>query len=183
MKSILSTRNSLLWGVLALVIGPLIAINPTDTLNFSVQLVGLLILVIGLIQLISFLGLRKQVSLGWSAIPLGGVLGLIFGLLLLITPTTFVAFFMYLLGAFIIFLGVMQIVSLIKIHRLGVKTNAAYYIFPVLLAIAGSLIFFFPLATSAWIVIFAGVAITFFGLTEIIACFAIKLPSATKKEE
>lgn len=179
MKTNVSTRNSLLWGVLALVVGIIIALNPADAITLTIRLIGLLVLAIGIVQLISFIEMKRRANLSWAAIPFGGVVGFLFGLLLLINPELFQGFVMYLIAAFIILLGIWQISSIIKVRKAGAKAGVSYFIFPVLLTLAGVVIIWNPFTVSNIVGIFAGVWIALFGLSEIFAYFAIKIPQST----
>lgn len=173
------TRNSLLWGVLALVVGIIIAMNPSDAITLSIRLIGLLVLVIGGVQFISFLELKKRANLSWGAIPFGGVVGLLFGMILLISPNLFQSFVMYLIGALIILLGIWQISSIAKVRKTGAQAGAQFFIFPILLTLSGIVIIWNPFAAANIVGIFAGVWIALFGLSEIMAHFVIKIPQTT----
>lgn len=176
MNTFVLTRNSLLWGVLALIIGVIIAANPAETITLSIQLIGLLLLVIGAVQLISFIGLKKRANLSWTAIPFGGVVGFLFGIVLLVSPNLFTGFVMILIGVFVMLLGIWQISSIIKVRKAGAKVGGSFFVFPVLLTLSGLVIIWNPFTAANLAVIFTGVWIALFGLSEIVGHFMIKRP-------
>lgn len=183
MQNILKKRNSLIWGVAALLIGILIIFNPINAIEFSVIVLGFILLAVGLIQLISFGATRKRLNLSWASIPLGGVLALVLGIMLVVSPATFILFFMILLAIIIILLAVTQIYSLAMMRKKGATVGAEFFVFPVLLLISGIVVCSFPLETNAWIVIFAGAWIAAYGVSEIFAHFAIKVPEKTEDQK
>ncbi len=176
MKPNFSTKNSLLWGVIALIIGLVIAFNPVDAVKFSIQLCGTLLLIIGTTNLISFLVLKHKNNLSWSAIPLGSVLSFLFGLLLMISPLTFVAFWGYLIGAVMAALGIMQLISFTRLKKAGAVIKPLNYLFSIVMVAMGIVVMLFPINANAWVMIFAGLWIAAFGLSEILNYFIINVP-------
>lgn len=183
MQNILKKRNSLIWGVAAIVIGILILLNPIEALNTSVVIVGIGLLAVGAIQLISFFASYKKLNMSLWAMPFGGVLALILGIMLVVSPSLFVSFFMVFVAILIILLALMQLYSLISLKRAGSGVNSAFFVFPILLVLAGVVVLSFPVATSAWIVIFAGAWIVAYGVSELVGYFAIKNKPEQPKEE
>ena len=168
------THNPILWGLASIVIGLLVMINPIGAIELLLQIIGIVLMAVGVMQLVSFLAVRKRIGLSWETFPLGGVLGLLFGLLLLVTPDTFAAFFMILVGAALIVLSIGQIVALSRVRKDVPQVPATGYLFPVLMGLSGFVFFFFPLATSAWIAVFAGAWVMAYGISEITAWFVVR---------
>lgn len=170
----MKTKNPILWGVASIVIGLLVMLNPVGAIDLMLQIIGIVLMVVGAMQLISYLSIRKRIGLSWETFPLGGVLGLLFGLLLLITPETFASFFMKLVGVALIVLAVGQIVALSRTRKTLPELPATGYIFPILMGLSGFVFFFFSLSTAAWIAIFAGAWVMAYGISEITAWFVIR---------
>lgn len=176
MKVNLPSRASLLWGVMAVVIGLLIAFNPVSSIIISIRLCGTLLLIIGATAVITFIATKNREHKSWTDIPSGGVLATIFGLLLLISPALFVVFFGYLLGAMISVLGISQIIAMRKLRKMGAVIQSTYYILPIILIAVGVVVVCYPIETNAWVAIFAGLWISAFGLSEVLNYFTIKIP-------
>ncbi len=182
MDSKFSAKNSLLWGVIALVAGFVIIFNADKALTFIIELLGALLTVIGAVELITFFIQKNKKNLSWGAPIFAAIAAIIFGLVLIFNPAVLLTAFMFIIGAVIALLGVWQIVALQKYKKLGAKFPSNYYVAPIVLAIAGIAMLFFPKTSSTIFVIFAGFFVALFGLTEIIASFVIKLPEATQND-
>lgn len=176
MKLQISTKNSILWGVIALIIGLIIAFNPIDAARFSIQLCGLLLLIIGTTNLISFLVLKHKNNWGWDKISYGSILAFLIGLILMLSPMTFMAFWGYLVGTVIAALGVMQIMARRSLKKLGAPIKFVHYLFPILIIAMGIVVMLFPITTNAWIMVFAGLWISAFGVAEIMSYFTLAVP-------
>ncbi|MEG1414583.1 MAG: DUF308 domain-containing protein, partial [Mucinivorans sp.] len=165
--------NSLLWGVASIVIGLLILIYPVGVIEILIRIVGLVLLSVGAIQLITFFAVRRTAGFSWTAIPLGGVLAVVLGIMLVASPATFASFFMIMVGILLMVLAVVQVVGIAKAHKTNKSISSLFYIFPVVMFLSGTVFFFFPMATTAWLVIFAGAWIMVYGISEIVGFFVI----------
>lgn len=177
MKIQISTKNSILWGVIALIIGLIIAFNPSSAAKFSIQLCGLLLLIIGTTNLISFLVLKHRNNLEWSQISYGSILAFLIGLILMLSPETFMKFWGYLVGTMIAALGVMQIISRRNLKKIGAPIQFKHYLFPILIIAMGIVVMLFPIEPYTWIMVFAGLCISAFGVAEILTYFTLAVPA------
>lgn len=165
-------HNPLIWGVISIVMGLLIMIYPDNTLTIMLRIIGIALLCVGVIQIISFFGSSGREGIQWSKIPLGGVLALALGVMLAVSPATFVSFFMILIGLIIICLALFQIFSFVAISKEGLQVKGWLYVMPSLMFLSGFIFFFYPNTSAAWVVIFAGSWIVAYGIWEIIGYFA-----------
>lgn len=180
MKVNLPSRASLLWGVMAVVIGLLMAFNPVGAIVISIRLIGALLLIIGATAFITFAATKRRQNLPWSNMPYGGVIAAIAGLLMLVEPTIFIQIFGYLLGAIISALGISQIIAMRKLRKAGAVIQGTYYILPVILIAVGLVVICYPIESNAWVAIFAGLWISAFGISEVLNYFTIKIPQRTE---
>lgn len=169
----MKNHNPILWGVAAIALGILIMTYPVDAIAILIRIIGIVLLCVGAIQMISFIAIRKRVNMSWAQVPLGGVLGVVLGLMLVISPEIFISFFMIMLGVGILFLAAMQFISLVSFKKQGANITFAHYIFPVLMFISGFVFFAFPMDSTAWLVIFAGAWIMAYGIAEIAGYFIV----------
>lgn len=170
----MKSYSPIVWGLAAIVIGLMIMIYPINAIEIMLQVIGVILLAVGAIQLITFFAVRKNAGFSWTAIPLGGVLAVVLGIMLLVSPQIFLSFFMILVGIVLIVLGVLQIVNLTSARKLKPTLPVSLYAFPVLMMLSGVIFFIFPIATTAWIVIFAGAWILAYGISEIVGYFLLK---------
>lgn len=170
----MKSNYSILGGLASIVIGLLVMLHPAEAINTVLWIIGVLLLVVGAMQLISFFTVQKQVGLSWETFPLGGILGVLFGLLLVITPETFASFFIKLVGVALIVLAIGQIALLRRTRKTLPELPVTGYIFPVLMGLSGFVFFIYSLDTATWLTIFAGAWVMAYGISEITAWFVIR---------
>jgi uncharacterized membrane protein HdeD (DUF308 family) len=114
------TRKSYLLlmaeAIFAIIIGAIIAINPGKSLNLFLVLVGIWALVMGLLQIIVAVQMRKKVS-NHSMFTLNGIITLVFGLLLFYHP-------MGTAKALVIVIGLLAVVAGLVMVYLGGKVRS-----------------------------------------------------------
>ncbi len=179
METKLTPKKLLLTGLVALVLGIVIVVNSDVVIPISIRLIGIALLIMGVVETISFFVNRSKTHEQFGVKAFGAIIAVIFGIVLLVNPHALQAFFMFILGAFVILLSIWQVATLINFSRAGAKVSAPYYIFSVLFALAGVVSMLFPIETSQWIVMFTGVWIAAFGFSQIVVALSIKVP---KKE-
>ena len=172
-NAVVKTYNPVWWPFAAIVIGLLMVIWPDNIINWAVWIIGIVSLVTGLVQIISYFVQRAK-SDRWRGFPLIGLLAVIWGVMLLAQTDVWVKLFMVVLSLPMILLAIDQMISLGRTRRAGVPVKWTYYIFPVLLLIAGAVVLFNPFSTAVWLVIFAGVWIILYGVVEMFNYFLIK---------
>lgn len=176
MKTKFSTKNSLLWGVVALVLGLMIAFNSNQAVEFVIRLLGVMLLVMGGVEMISFLVNKEKQELKWGFSSFGAIMAIIFGFVLILKPDVLTTVVMFVMGAVIAMLGVWQIITLSKFKKLGAKFTGSFYIYPIVLTLAGLGMLFFPKESVSVFVIIAGLLIASFGVAEILLAIMIKCP-------
>lgn len=170
----MKNQNPLLWGFTSLIIGLLLIVYPSGAIELMLRVIGIVLAAVGVVQLVSFLAARKRTGLRWLDVPLGGVLGVILGVMLLSAPALFVSFFMYMVGVAFLVISVIQVVSLSSVRKTKPDMPIVFFLFPVLMFLAGFVFFFFPMSSAAWIVIFAGAWIMAYGISRIVGYFMLR---------
>lgn len=89
---------------------------------------------------------------------------------------------MILFGILLIFLGLTQLISMVKVRKNGISVNWLYFVFPVLLMISGFVAFARPIYTATWFMIFIGGWILAYGIVEVFSYFSLKGPVQQKME-
>lgn len=166
--------TTLYGGIIAVIVGLILVAWPGNVLLWAVYFVGILSLLMGVLQFLGFLTRTKGIENRWRYLPITSPIAVLWGILLLARPALWVEFFMIFLGVVMLFIGVMQLVSLGRIKKSGVKVAGGYFIFPVLLLIAAGVVFFNPFATMAWLVVFVGAWIIAYGVIELFGYFSLK---------
>jgi len=184
--------------VCAMLVGFLIASNPTDMTTLLVQIIGGLFVLSGLAAFFSyFIGkyrasltrqrLAQVADLESVYIPSPSNVGIVvgvgsiaFGAFLMVKPELFVNILMYVLGGLLVLIGIYQIVSLIIFRRVA-PLSVVLFLLPLLIIAAGVLVVCYPMETAALPFTILGVAYIYYGITEFI--YGIRLHRYQKRFE
>jgi len=101
--------------IIAVLIGLIIAIAPGKSLNLFLTLVGIWAVIMGLLQIITTIRLRKKVSQHYL-FSANGIITLVFGLLLIYSP-------MATLGSLITIIGILSVLAGVVMIYLGFKVK------------------------------------------------------------
>ena len=109
-------------GIISLLAGLVVLGQPLAaaliTSSFMIYLVGFMIIISGISSIATGIRLRKEIDNEWSMI-IGGVLSLIFGLLLIFNPLISLVVLLYFIGALSLVGGIILIVLAFKIRTAG----------------------------------------------------------------
>lgn len=112
-------------GVLSLAVGVVLLVWPGKTAIVLTWIVGFWAVVYGLFQTVASLDLRKVPGSGWGWGVVAGLLGIVFGLLVLFNVNAGLVSIVWLLALFAIVWGVMLIAFGIQIRSLGRQAGRA----------------------------------------------------------
>lgn len=175
-KNISKSNNSLFSGIVAIVIGIILVIWPHNILQWALRLIGIVSIVIGVVQFLGFLVRTRGVENRWKYLPLSAPIAAVWGILLLLSPDLWTSLFMIMFGILLIFLGLTQLISMVKVRKGGIAVNWLYFVFPILLIIAGFVTFAQPIYTATWFMIFIGGWILAYGIVEVFSYFSLRGP-------
>lgn len=112
----------LLMGVLeilaALVVFSQPLVSTILTANFLVYYVAFMAIVLGVFGIITGIKVRKEIQGEWAMI-VGGVLAIIFGIILLINPSASAVIYLQVMGVCAIVAGIAQIITSFSIRKIG----------------------------------------------------------------
>jgi uncharacterized membrane protein HdeD (DUF308 family) len=112
-------------GVLSLAVGVVLLVWPGKTAIVLTWIVGFWAVVYGLFQTVASLDLRKVPGSGWGWGVFAGLLGLVFGLLVLFNVNAGLVSIVWILAIFAILWGVMLIAFGVQIRSLGRQAGKA----------------------------------------------------------
>jgi uncharacterized membrane protein HdeD (DUF308 family) len=118
MKSGKSYLLLMAQGIVAILVGIIIAINPGKSLNLFLTLVGIWAAILGLLQIIVAIRLKKKIG-NHYVFTINGVLTLAFGLLLFFSPMTTSVFLSSIIGVLSLLAGLIMIYLGIKVKSLS----------------------------------------------------------------
>lgn len=175
MEKYIKTRyNSLLVGIVAILVGMLFVVFNSAILDWAICFVAILSLLAGIVQFFAFLARTKGVENRWRHMPVTSVIAVAWGVLLLVNPKFWTDFFMIVFGLLIIYLAVNQVITLVQTKRSGVVVGWGYFVFPVLFLLSGVTIFVLPRSSATWIMLFIGAWIIAYGIMEMFGYFSLK---------
>ena len=156
--------NPLLLIIPSLAIGIFMLVWPAQALHYIAIALGLALLIPSLIQVIRYILMRTDRSRrtrrnSTMTFPVISTLCMLTGIAILCFPGTVARIFIYLLGAFLIFAGIYEILFL---ALLGRHVPRGYYILPILLLLTGILILVNPFTVTE------NILVTFFGAGAIV---------------
>ena len=165
---------SVIRSICSIVIGLLLVVWPEAAVGYLVIAIGALFLVPGLVSIFAYVMNRNKVKVPFPIVSVGSFL---FGLWLMVSPAFFVGILMYVLGIVLVFAGVSQIINLMN-FRSWAQVSMGYFVFPVLILVAGMVVLLNPFTAAAIPFIILGVSCMVYGITDIINNLRFK-----KKEE
>lgn len=112
-------------GVISVAVGVVLLAWPGKTAVVLTWIIGFWAVVYGLVQALASLALRRATGSGWGWGVLAGVLGIVFGLLILFNVNAGLVSIVWLLGIFAIVWGVMLVVLGFQVRALGRRAGTA----------------------------------------------------------
>lgn len=184
-------QSSAFRAICAIIIGVLLIMYPDNTVTGITIAIGILFLVSGVISILTYIQARRHVSdykiydaegrllSGQQpTFPLVGIGSSILGLVLAITPTTFVSALMYIIGIMLVLGALNQFIALIAGRRYG-RISPLYWIMPILTLLAGLYAMIKPIEPLKTAMIILGWTMLVYGVAELIN--ALKFYSDKKK--
>ena len=173
-------QSSIFRALCAIVIGILLLKYPDNSVTWLTMAIGILFLLSGIIALISYWNAKRHaneytimdaegriISGTQPAFPLVGIGSVLLGLTLVLAPDKFVQWLMYILGAMLILGSINQLIVLVVARRYG-SIGAFFWIAPILIFIAGIIIFVKPMKSAELPMIILGWCMLLYGVTETI---------------
>ncbi|HYI52576.1 MAG TPA: HdeD family acid-resistance protein [Microlunatus sp.] len=111
-------------GIVSLLFGIIILVWPGKTLAFMVILIAIWSILIGALQIISNIGIRKEAPGAWVWGVVAGAIGVIFGILVLVWPGIGLVSLIWLIGIWAIVFGVALIVLGIQVRKAAKPVTA-----------------------------------------------------------
>lgn len=161
-----SYKKTVVKSIISIVLGAVLLLWPTEVLNYTVKIIGAVFCVTGIVSfLVSLRDQDERASRGLSSF--NGIGSIILGILLWSMSDFFTNMLMYLLGFILIVAGIGQLVMLTSARRFGF-IPAVSYLFPVIILLAGVIVFANPFSAKESIIMFFGAVTIFYGITDLI---------------
>lgn len=173
-----SRFSSPLRALIFVALGVLMIVAKTDAMELVVKICAAFILAAGIVSI--FVGFKQKQD-GTMPLSFFNALTNVVIAALLFMFSGFVARFVsYLLGFVLSGFGLFQL-SVLMSMRKSVKVSIVAYLLPVLVTVAGLLIFFYPGFFGKSLGLIAGIALIVYGAVDLISAF--KMKTAKGQEE
>lgn len=160
--------TTILMGVASLVLGLVVFSNPAGVALLVTSVVGAVLAVAGAVTLVGYVRDREQASQLDFFI---GLVELVFGGILWAWPALFVNWIVVVIGVFILFSGIGDLVEARAFARLGSPSAGMATLLAVLTIVFGVVVVGSPFAFVDVTFAIAGFGLVFNGVTELVAAF------------
>ncbi len=159
-------NNRYVTGAFAIALGVLFIAAQNKVIQITLSVLGAALLIMAIIDFVN----KETVKAAFLAV--GGVSVVVFG-------WVFIDLALYLIAAFLLLIGIIQLILLFKIKALGFTpfNRALAFAKPIATVISGACLLFNKDGTLSWLFIIAGVLITIEGILLI-----VDKPDADKKK-
>jgi uncharacterized membrane protein HdeD (DUF308 family) len=161
---VINWKGLVLRGVLAIVLGLLMALLPGPTLIAATVLIGIFVLMLGLIGITMFLSLKEKGN--GAILLLEGVLGIAFGVVTIVWPNITALLLILLLGVWCLIEGLVQVYAGLTITRKA-ALRAVFTISGVLSIIIGLIFILAPGQGALALIWLIGVFAVVYGVLSI----------------
>lgn len=161
-----SYKRTVVKSIISILLGAVLLLWPTEVLNYTVKIIGAVFCVTGIVSfLVSLRDQDERSARGLTSF--NGIGSIILGILLWSMADFFTNMLMYLLGFILIVAGIGQLVMLTSARRFGIIPVVSY-LFPVVILLAGVIVFANPFSAKESIIMFFGAVTIFYGITDLI---------------
>ena len=173
-------QSSVFRALCAIIIGALLIKFPDNTVQGITVAIGVLFLLSGIISCVTYFWAKRHVSdykiydaegrlvAGEQPpFPIVGLGSAIFGLVLSLSPTTFVSVLMYIIGAILILGAVNQFMNLVSARRYG-RISLWYWVMPSFILLTGFYVMVKPMGPLSAAMLILGWCTLLYGVTELI---------------
>ena len=173
-------QSSVFRALCAIIIGALLIKFPDNTVMGITVAIGVLFLLSGIISCVTYFWTRRHVSdykiydaegrlvAGEQPpFPIVGLGSAIFGLILSLSPTTFVSVLMYIIGAILILGAINQYMNLVNARRYG-HVGLWYWVMPSLILLTGLYVMLKPMGPLSVGMLILGWCTLLYGITELV---------------
>lgn len=158
--------------IVSVLIGLLFILFPDFFRNFAIYIIGSVITLFGIGKLIYYFSVKDNYV--EKTIPLGAIIIILVGTIILLQADIFTSIIMFSLGFILLIAGLGQIINYLKFKTTSV-VPIKLYIFPALMFIAGILAIINPFGAVRSLIVFFGVMMLFYGISELISMSVIKV--------
>ena len=164
----------LIIGVLALILGVFMLINPAITYEMMTLLLGLALLIFGVIEMIVGI-FSRNIFVSRAAVIIGAVLNIVLGILLAANPGIAALTLPLILGMWMLYQSFMTISYAGDLKNFKVKGYGLTLFCGIVLLVLAMLILLRPMTLGVvTVAVYIAISFTIYGLSEIVSAFRLK---------
>ena len=164
----------LIIGVLALILGVFMLINPAITYEMMTLLLGLALLVFGVIEMIVGI-FSRNIFVSRAAVIIGAVLNIVLGILLAANPGIAALTLPLILGMWMLYQSFMTISYAGDLKNFKVKGYGLTLFCGIVLLVLAMLILLRPMTLGVvTVAVYIAISFIIYGLSEIVSAFRLK---------
>lgn len=168
-----------LWrAIFGILVGLAMVIWPSFIARYLVMIIGAALIVVGIIVTVAYYAgsahrdtQRRRLGMGF---PIGGLLYMVVGILLVAMPDTFSKVIVIVMGIVLILAAVDHLWMLVRFARKGVRIGAVRYIIPAIILVVGIIMAASPEEWLHAMFIVFGVAAIVYGISDIADQYLIR---------
>ncbi len=171
---------SLLIGFTAIALGICLVAYPSEAVHYLVLTIGGLFALTGVATLVLFLKNRTTATVLDKCVLLPvGVGSILLGAWMFKMPDFFTKSLMYVLGGLLILAGIVQFYKFATVRKVK-DVNPIWYLFPLLVILAGATSILYPMQTASLPFTFLGISAIIYGIIDFIRFFKYRKPTPAK---
>lgn len=153
-----SKRDSIIISLMSIAIGALFIILKGQVISIAMTAIGVLLIVNGIIHIVK------------DSDKVYGIILLCVGILIIVGGWLITTVILYILAVLFIIYGLLAVFAFFR----GANVNVLYLIAPILMIVAGVLLFFNQKGTIDWVFIVEGIVLIVEGLFNLLSVLFIK---------
>lgn len=158
--------SCIILGIALTILGLAFFVNPVSATIFVTLCIGWAFVIAGVVTLVAYVrspaGMKNAADLALS------ILEFVLGVLILIWPGAFALYLFVLIGVIIVITGIFDIVEALSMRNVVESRWGLWLALGIITLIFGVLVFVAPFAFAEALMIVAGIALVYDGITEII---------------
>lgn len=158
--------NSMVSALLCVVLGLVLLIWPGTAISVLNTLLGIVLTVVGAIDIVMFLAGRDNTLYGVSRLVMGVILA-VFGIWVMVKPSLLVVIIPRVIGALICVHGVADVGSAVTLHRNDYPRWSAALIMGLLTVALGAVLIFKPMGSFETVLRFIGAFLVYDGASDV----------------
>ena len=173
-------QSSVFRAVCAIATGALLIKFPDNTVTGITIAIGVLFLLSGIISCLTYIQAKRNVSEykiydakgnlvagDKPAFPIVGIGSIILGLILALTPSSFVTALMYVIGIILVLGAINQFMNLVNARKYG-KVSFGFWVFPSVVLLIGLYVIIKPMVPASMAMLILGWCSLLYGVTELV---------------